>query len=454
MCMVQLTIEGGTIVTMDRSRRIVTDGTVVIDEGKIIDVGPRDEITKRYEADQVVDAQNKVVIPGFVNLHTHNSEKLVPGLADDLNLYDWLEKVINPMMVNLTEEDCYWTSLLAQVEMLRSGITCFSDHFDTTIENIFPRLIASVEDSGMRGVISREIFTKEDLPERLAISVSDDIAEKMLADTVSHIRKTKNKPGRATVRLGLGGVSYASESLITTIRSMATELGVGIHVHVSESVDELRYFKRKMKTTPLRYAYKIGFLAPDVVLAHCVWVDNEEISLLRETGAKVAYNPISNMKLADGVAPIVKMLQQGVTVGLGTDGAASNDNLDMFSCMKMGAYLQKVHSLNPTYLPSQRILEMATIDGARALQMDDQIGSIEAGKKADLALINLDSPNMTPTNDVVKQIVCACTPANVWSVIVDGKLVLNHGKFTRLDEEAVVKEARSRAEDLIQRMYG
>lgn len=453
MCMVQLTIEGGTIVTMDRSRRIITDGTVVIDEGRIIDVGPRDEVAKRYKGDQVVDAHNKAVIPGFVNLHTHNSEKLVPGLADDLSLYDWLEKVINPMMVNLTEEDCYWTSLLAQVEMLRSGITCFSDHFDTTIENIFHKLIASVEDSGMRGVISREILTKEDVPDRLAISVSDDIAEKMLADTVSYVKKTKNNPGRATVRIGLGGVSYASESLMTTIRSLATELGVGIHVHAAESVDELRYFKRKMKTTPLRYAYKIGFLGPDVVLAHCVWVDSEEISLLRETQAKVAYNPVSNMKLADGVAPIVKMLQEGITVGLGTDGAASNDNLDMFSCMKMGAYLQKVYSLNPAYLPSQKMLEMATIDGARALQLEDQIGSIEVGKKADLVLLDLRTPNMTPTNDVVKQTVCSCTPSNVDTVLVDGEVILEDRRFKRLDEAKTIRECRCRAAELVARMY-
>ncbi|MCZ7405057.1 MAG: amidohydrolase family protein, partial [Candidatus Methanoperedens sp.] len=288
----------------------------------IVGVGPRDQVVKEYKGDRTVSARDKAVIPGLVNVHVHTSEKLVPGLSDDLDLYSWLKKIINPMMVNLTEEDCYWSSLLAQAEMIRSGITCFSDHFDTTIENIFGTLLRSVEASGMRGVISREIFTKDDLPGELALSVSDDIDKKMLADTITHAKRTADHTDRASVRFGLGGVSYASQSLMSTVRSLASELKVGIHVNVAESIDELRYFKQKKGTTPIRYAHEIGLLGPDVLLAHCVWVDNEEIDLLRETDSKVAYNPISNMKLADGVAPIPGMLEKGVTVGLGTDGAA------------------------------------------------------------------------------------------------------------------------------------
>jgi 5-methylthioadenosine/S-adenosylhomocysteine deaminase len=378
---------------------------------------------------------------------------LVPGLADDLNLYAWLEKVINPMMLNLTKEDCYWTSLLAQIEMIRSGVTCFSDHFDVMIGKIFPQLIAAVEKSGMRGVLSREMFTRSDLPHQLAMSVSDDVDRQMLADTVETIEKLRDRQGRATVRLGLGGVSYASESLIETVRSLATRLKVGMHVHAAESTDELRFFKRKKKTTPLRYACDVGLLGPDVVLAHCVWVDSEEIRMLRQTGAKVAYCPVSNMKLADGVAPVWKMLEEGVTVGLGTDGAASNDNLDMFACMKLGSYLQKIHSLNPSRLSSLKMLEIATIGGAKALQMDDQIGSIEPGKKADLTIVDLNAPNMTPANDLVKQLVCSCTPSCVDTVIIDGNTVLEDGRFTQLDEAAVVTEAKARATSLVERMY-
>ncbi len=449
----RLIVEGGTIVTVDSSRRIISDGAIVVDNDRIVEVGKRNEIVKEHHADQIVDARGKAIIPGFVNVHTHTSEKLVPGLADDLNLYSWLQTIINPMMMNLTIDDCYWTSLLAQIEMIKSGITCYSDHFDTTIESIFDTLIGSVDASGIRGVISREIFTKDALPSELALSVSDDIDEKMIDDTVKHVKRRKDE-SRATVRVGLGGISYASESLMERVRSLAHEFGVGVHVHAAESLDELRYFKQKKDTTPIRHAHRVGLLGPDVLLAHCVWVDSEEIRLLKETKSNVAYNPVSNMKLADGVAPIWTMVQEGVNVGLGTDGPASNDNLDMFCCMKVGAYLQKVHALNPSCLPSQKTLEMATIDGARALQMEDIIGSIEVGKKADLTVIDLRTPNMTPTNDIVKQIVCSCTPSNVDTVIVDGEVILEDRKFTRVDEAAAIKECRRRGTKLIERMYG
>jgi len=449
---VDIIIEAGTIVTMDRYHRIIRDGAVAIDDGKIIAVGPRDEVVKAHNGDYVLQGQDKAIIPGLINLHTHNSEKLIPGLVDDLSLYSWLQKVAQPMMMNQTEEDAYWASLLAQIEMVKSGITCFSDLFSSPIENLLDTLLSSVEVSGMRAVVARSIFTKNALPDELMVSVSDDTDQKMAADTIRHIKRGKDRSNRATVRFGLGGVSYASESTISMVRSLANELNVGIHVHMAECVEELRYLKREKNTTPVRYAHKLGLLGPEVLAAHCVWVDSEEVRLLKETGTKVAYNPISNMKLADGVAPIWKMVQQGVTVGLGTDGAGTNDNLDMFACMKIGAYLQKVHTLNPTLLPSQKMIEMATIDGARALQMEDQIGSIEPGKRADLTVVDLAAPNMTPVNDVVKQIVCSCTPSNVDTVIIDGNIVLEGKNFTRLDEAGTIRQARVRAARLIERM--
>jgi len=445
-------IEGGTIVTMDRDRRVIEDGAVVIRDGYIVECGRRDSVLMKYKTDSVLDARGKAIIPGFINVHTHNSEKLLAGLYDDLDLYSWLQKVINPMMINQTREDCYFASLLAQLEMIKSGITCFSDHFDTTIESIFGTLLSAVEKSGMRAILSREIFTRDIMPDELKVSVDDDIDEKMIADTMRCVKERKLANGRATMRLGLGGVSYASQSLISRIRALATDSKTGIHVHVAESTDELRFFKRREKTTPVKYAYKVGLLGPDVLAAHCVWVDDEDVRLLKETKTKVAYNPVSNMKLADGVAPIPKMLEEGVTVGLGTDGAASNDNLDMFACMRMGSYLQKVAALDPTRLPSKKMLEMATIDGAKALQMEHIVGSVEAGKKADLTLIDLRAPNMVPVHDVVKQIVCSGSPSNVDTVIIDGEIVLQDRRFTRLDETAIVAEAQRRATELVDRM--
>jgi len=451
--MADLVVEGDTIVTMDRHNRIVRDGAVAIDDGKIVAVGPRDEVVKLHKGNRSLQGRHKVIIPGLINVHTHSSEKLVAGLVDDLDLYSWLQKVIYPMMMNQSEEDSYWSSLLAQVEMIKSGITCFSDLFDSSGQDALETLLRSIEVSGMRAVVGRQIITKDGRPDELGVSVPEDIGEKMIADTIRHIKRGKGRSDRTTVRFGIGNVSYASHSLISRIRSLADELDTGIHVHVAESVKELRYLKRTRNTTPVRYAREAGLLGPDVLAAHCVWVDDEEIGLLRETGTKVAYNPVSNMKLADGVAPVWKMIEEGLTVGLGTDGAGSNDNLDMFACMKMGAYLQKVSTLNPMHLPSKKVLEMATIGGARALQMEDRIGSIEVGKNADLAIIDVRTPNMTPVNDVVKQMACSCQPSNVDTVIINGNIVMEDRNLTRIDETATIEEAKHRAAKLIERMY-
>jgi 5-methylthioadenosine/S-adenosylhomocysteine deaminase len=445
-------IEGATIITMDRDGRVIEDGAVAIRDGSIVEVGRRDSVRKEHRCDRVLDARGKAIIPGFVNAHTHNSEKLLAGLYDDLDLYSWLQKVINPMMIHQTREDCYFASLLAQLEMIKSGITCFSDLFDTTIENILDTLLSTVDKSGMRAVLSREIFTRDIMPDELRVSVADDIDEKMIADTMQCVKKGKLANGRATMRLGIGGVSYASQSLLSKIRALATKSGIGIHVHVAESTDEMKFFKRREKTTPVKYAHKIGLLGPDVLAAHCVWLDREDIRLLKETGTKVAYNPVSNMKLADGVAPIPQMLEEDVGVGLGTDGAASNDNLDMFACMRLGSYLQKVAALDPSRLPSKKMLEMATIGGAKAIQKEHMIGSVEAGKKADLTLIDLKAPNMVPVHDIITQIVCSGSPSNVDTVIIDGEIILQGRHFTQLNETAIVEEAQRRAADLVERM--
>jgi 5-methylthioadenosine/S-adenosylhomocysteine deaminase len=452
--MADLVVEGDTIVTMDRYDRIVRDGAVAINDGKIIAVGPRDEVVRLHKGNRILQGQDKVIIPGLINVHTHSSEKLIAGLVDDLDLYSWLHKVIYPMMMSQSEEDCYWSSLLAQVEMIKSGITCFSDLFDCLGQNVLETLLRSVEASGMRAVVGRQITTKDARPDELNVSLSEDVGEKMIADTIRHIERGKGQSERTTVRFGIGNVSYTPHSLLLHIRSLADELDTGIHLHVAESIKDVRYLKHTRNTTPVRYAREVGLLGPDMLAAHCVWVDDEEIGLLRETGTKVAYNPVSNMKLADGVAPVWKMIEQGVTVGLGTDGAGSNDNLDMFACMKMGAYLQKVSTMNPVHLPSKKVLEMATIGGARALQMEDRIGSIEVGKNADLTVIDVGTPNMTPVNDVVKQIACSCQPSNVDTVIIDGTIVLEDRNLTRIDETATIKEAKYRAAKLVERMYG
>ncbi|MFX0201798.1 MAG: amidohydrolase family protein [Candidatus Hodarchaeota archaeon] len=444
----RILIENGIIVTMDPSRSIIHDGGIFIEQNTISDVGPSARLRKDYDAEIVIDASEKAVFPGLINAHTHLSEKLVTGIVDDLPLFDWLDRLINPLIIHSTEDDCYWSALLGQVEMIKSGITCFADLFDASHRRILEKLTQTVELSKMRGVLARGIADCE-LPEEFP----DDLSANMIQDTVEAITNRKRKTDdRVHIRFGIGAMFCSSPDLLKEIRKLAHEYEVGIHTHFSESAEEVKDLERVRGMRTIQYAHKNGVLGPDVMGAHCIWLSEEEIELFRRTDTKAIYCPVSNMKLADGVAPVPRMLKEGITVGLGTDGAGSNDNLDLITCMKFGSYLQKIHQLDASLLPSQRILEIATIDGAKALQLDRQIGSLEVGKRADLIVVNLTDPNMAPVHDVVKQFVCSGQPGNVDTVIIDGTVVMENREIRTVDESMVVHKAWECAMNLLDRI--
>jgi len=440
--MVELLIKNGQVLTMDGTGRNYRRGAVIIDEGRIVSVGESDALAKEYKADRVIDATDMGVLPGFVNLHGHLSEKLIPGLSDDLDLYSWLSKQVYPVLLNSRPEDCYWMAMLGCTEMIRSGITCFVDTFGQLSEKrVLNRVADAVLSSGIRGYLSREI--EEITPESAQLALDDSLL------TMKELRS--QGIDRVRVRLSPGIATTTSRELLEKVRDVASREKLGVNLHLAETRDEIVESKRRFGDTPVRYVHKVGLLGPEMIAAHCVWLDDSEIGLLRETGANVVYNPISNMKLADGVAPISRMLDQGVNVGLGTDGAASNDNLDMFSCLKAGAYLQKVHYLNPVLLPSEKMIELATVNGAKALQEENELGSIKPGKKADLILVDLNALNLIPVHDLARQLVCSGDIGNVDTVIVDGKLVMEHRKILLVDEFEILRKARESAEDLISR---
>lgn len=440
-------IKNGIIITMNAYGQIIYDGAVFIEKNLISDIGPSESLQKEYNADIVIDARGKAVLPGFINAHTHLSEKLVPGIIEDLPLSEWVNKLIFPVMIHSTLEDCYWGALLAQLEMLKSGITCFADLFDSSLKRVLGKLSETVEKSGMRGVLAREICDME-LPEELPQNYSEAVID----DTVETIKKLHQGTNeRVQVRFGIGGMTCVTPDLLKEIRELAYKYRVGIHTHFSETLGEVVTMKHRHGLRSIEYAYQNDLLGPDVLGAHCIWLSDKEIKILGKTKTKVVYCPVSNMKLGDGVCPVPRLLGEGITTALGTDGPGSNDNLDMFSCMKFASYLQKIYWLNPHLLPSQKVLEMATIEGAKALQLDHLIGSLEVGKLADIIVIDLTEPNITPVHDVVKQLVCSGLPGNVKTTIIDGTIVMESGKIKTVDEHKVVEKACECAKNLFER---
>jgi len=437
IAMADLLVEHGLIVTMDKKNRIIQDGAIAVENETIIDVGPTSKIKIKHHASEKIDARGKAVLPGLINAHTHLSERLLPGLSDDLSLYPWLKKIVWPSTLKMSREDCYWSALLGCIEMVKSGVTCFSDMF-VHHGNIMvlDQIAKAVNDIEMRGVLSRG----------LTDDFGTSAAEIALQDTLNAIKRYHGKKNRLFIRFGPTITTQASSGLLQKIRALASEHRIGIHIHIAETYDEVRMMKKKYGKRTVEFLDDIGFLGPDVLAAHCIWLTEDEIKLLKKHDVKVVYNPTSNMKLGSGVAPISHLLKEGITVALGSDGSASSDNMDMITVMRIGSLLQKVHYLNAKLTSSRTILRMATCDGARALQLENMIGSIEVGKKADLALVDLKAYNMVPVHDVIKQIVYSGHSGNVSTTIVDGKIIMENGKLKRLNENEVLSKCQKIAE--------
>lgn len=441
--MVDMLIEHGLIVTMDKEGRIIRDGAIAIESGIIVDVGSTFQIKSRYVAKERIDAHGKAVLPGLINSHTHLSERLLPGLSDDLSLYPWLKDVVWPAALRMSKEDCYWSALLGCIEMVKSGVTCFSDmfvhHGKTKILN---QIAKAVNEAGLRGILSRGIRDDSDVP----------IGEITLKDTLDAIGTWHGKENRIFIRFGPTITFHNSPELLERIRFLATQHRVGIHTHISETYEEVRMMMKRHGKRTVEYLHDQGFLGPDVLAAHCIWLTENEIILLKEHDVKVVYNPTSNMKLASGVAPIPRILKEGITVGLGSDGSASSDNMDMITIMRIGALLQKVHYLDATLLPSEDVLRMSTSDGARVLLLEGMIGSLEVGKKADLTLIDLKACNLAPVHNIIKQVVYSGHAGNVSMTIVNGEVIAKDGKMTKLNEDEVLSKCQKIAERIVDRV--
>ncbi len=418
------------MVTMDGSRRVLSPGAVAIDGERIVGVGTPDEIGRPFSAKHAIDATGKIVLPGLVNTHGHAPMVLYRGLADDLALMEWLEKYIFPAEAKtVSPEMVRIGTRLAALEMIQSGTTTFTDMY------YFEEEIAkATKAAGLRAVLGQTIIH---FPVADAKTPEDELAR-----TEAFIKAFKDDPLITPAVAPHSAYTLEKRTLLAS-RDLAVKYGVPLVIHLAETEDEVKTMKAQSGLTPAGYLESIGFWAPRTLAAHGVWVNDEDIAILKRRGVGVSHNPESNMKLASGTAPVPKYLAAGVALGLGTDGAASNNDLDMFEAMRQAAFLHKLQSRDPRTVPARTALELATLGGARALGMEHEIGSLETGKLADLIVVGMRRARQTPRYDPLSHLVYATHGDDVETTIVNGQVLMHERKMLTLDEAAVLGEAET-----------
>ncbi len=427
---VDLLIVGGTIVTMDGTRHVYEDGAVAISNDKIVGVGPSAEVIKRFTAKRTINAAGKAVIPGLINTHTHAAMSLFRGISDDLDLNDWLTKFIFPAEAkNVTEEFVRAGTRLGLAEMIKGGTTTYCDmyYFEDAVAD-------ETSKAGVRGVLGETII---DFP----VADNKTNAEAM-AYTERFLKKWANDP-LIVPALAPHAPYTVSTDHLKAIKAMSDRFRAPVVTHIAETQKEVSDITKQYGASPVNYLDSIGFLNNRTIAAHMVYANNAELDILKRRGVGVAHNPQSNMKLASGVAPVPAMLERDIAVGLGTDGAASNNDLDLWEEIDTAAKLHKLFSKDPKTLPAEQAFEMATIRGARALHIDDITGSIEAGKRADIAIVDLDSLNQVPYYNIYSSLVYSTKADDVRTVIINGRLVMLDRRLLTLNESDIKKDANA-----------
>ncbi|OQD58530.1 5'-deoxyadenosine deaminase [Methanobrevibacter arboriphilus JCM 13429 = DSM 1125] len=411
-------------------------GDLLIENDKIAEISKKnEELINSKGVEKIIDGKNKILMPGLINTHTHISMNLLRGLADDMALDEWLNNHIWPTEAGLNGEYCYDGALLAITEMIKSGTTTFNDMY------FFMEDVAkAVNESGIRGCLSYGMIDFGDEEKR----------ENEFKENIKLIKNCNDTAeGRIKTFFGPHATFTASKELLERVRYEANKYNVGIHIHMNETKKEIEDVKEATGKLPFEYLEDIGFLNSDVLAAHGVWLSKEEIEIIKKRDVKISHNPCSNMKLASGIAPVQELLSKNVCVGLGTDSVASNNNLDMFEEMKFASLLQKVNNMNPESLNSNQTIKMATINGANALNLEKEVGSIEIGKKADLILIDNKSVNLNPMSEKISSnLVYAANGSNVNTTICNGKILMEDKKLITLNESKIIEKANKSIKEL------
>lgn len=428
----RLLIKNGTVVTMNKNRDILK-ADILVKGNKIADINPNIKV----EVDQIIDAKGKIIIPGLIQTHVHLTQSLFRGQADDLELLDWLKEKIWPLEASHTAESNYISAKLGLAEMIKGGTTSIVDmetvhHTDSAITAIY--------ESGIRALTGKCMMDYgSDVPKELIEDPNESISE-----SIELFKKWHGK--------GNGRIQYAfaprfavscTEELLLKVKELADEYNVMIHTHASENRGEIEFVLQDRGLKNVLYLDKIGFTGKNVILAHCIWLDNDEMKILADSGTTVAHCPTCNLKLASGIAKIPELIDMGVNITIGADGAPCNNNLDIFQEMKCAALIQKARLLSPTVMPAYKVFELVTINGAKAMQMEDKLGSIEKGKLADIVIMDLNKLHNNPcaNTNIYSQLVYSAQACDVDTTIVDGKILMLNRRLITLNEQSVINES-------------
>lgn len=379
--------------------------------------------------DNIIDAKEMIVMPGLVNTHTHLAMSIFRGYKDDRKLMDWLENAIFPVEDKLRPDDIYWNSLLSCIELIKSGTTTFNDMYfrmDKTIE--------AVEESGMRGVISW--------------CITDDSINDKPERTREYYKKYNYKDSKIKIYVSAHAPYSCNPETLKLCVDLAKELNTGIHIHLSETMDEEKTIRERYAQSATEYLNDVDLFDVPVVLAHGIYISDSDLEIIKNIKGGISHNPISNCKLSSGICNVTKLRENGINVGIGTDGIGSTTTLDMFEEMKMAAYLQKVNTMEPTSINAYEILKMATIEGAKVLGLDNEIGTIEVGKKADIILIDNNKTHLYPENDICANLVYSANGADVDTVIIDGKIVMQGREIIGMNET----EVKAKVDKIVKRL--
>ncbi|MGD0175290.1 MAG: amidohydrolase [Candidatus Bathyarchaeia archaeon] len=452
--MASILISGGTIITMDSNRRVIRNGAVRVENDRIVELGKATQVGAQSQAESELDASGMVVLPGLIDTHVHLAQALLRGCADDISLIDWLQKFVWPLQGNFEAGDGRTSAELCMLEMIKSGTTTFLESLLHSRYG-FDGIAESVQKCGMRGFLSKTVMGLPGYGTEKSIMHPGMIedAETCLHEVESHFKQWDGKAnGRIRVWYGARSLGGCTKELYELIAKGAQELGTGVTMHLSEVQEDVRYAKKEFGMMPAEFMNKVGLAGRNVVFAHGVWLTESEWAILARKGAHVAHCPSSNMKLSSGIASIPEMMKAGVNVSLGCDGGPSNNCYDMMREMKAASLLQKVRTMDPLTMSAGTVLEMATIKGARAVGLERQIGSIEVGKKADLIVVDMRKPHLTPTFNPISNIVYAGEGSDVDTTIIDGKIVMENRVVKTLEEEKVLRVASERAVRLLERV--
>jgi len=430
--MMNLVIKNALVLTVNPQNEVLENADIAVADGCLKAIG---QIPENFQVEKVIDATNKIVLPGLVNSHTHIPMSLFRNYADDLPFWSWLTEKIKPVEDNLTAEHVYWGAKLGVLELIQSGVTCFSDMYFYMGE-----VAKVVEESGIKACLSS------------ALLEVDDLGPTFLKAAVDFHDSWHGKAGgRIKVFFGPHSIYLCGPEYLRETKEEALKRKTGIHIHLSESRLEVVDCLKKFRKSPVLHLEDLGLFECLTAAAHCVHLSDKDIELLRKNKVSVLYNPTSNLKLANGFAPVEELLRKDVNVALGTDGSASNNNVNLFEEMHLAAIVNKAINGNTESVPAQQVIRMATINGAKALGLEKEIGSLEVGKRADLIFLDANKPHFYPRHNLVSSIAYSAQASDVSTVLVNGKVLMENYEIKTIDLEETMREGERMAFDLVSR---